>query len=573
VAETTKYQVETEYKVEDHATTAIHRMESAFKLAAHGIANLQNRFREFRQEQRFTAAAALGVGIGLGAWIEKAKEANQEFESTKKGVTGLLAAMLEWPKGITPMERFTQASKLAGETTEHLEATAGRYGQQLPDIAQGYKYLAAAMAPLHLTTEQQLDLTDKVAATAKTTGTDVSMAFMQMGRAIMFHGVRPVGVLGATLKNALDSEGKMGKKAGRAGALNRLKLIEGVMKEQVPMADMMSQGMGDSLNRLQMEVSKIFRKLTGGVFKEISHEIAGWSKKISELSDNGVLDRWSHNLVDAFHTLQSVSGFIADHWKVIAGVWATFKIGSMGAGLAGSLGGAAGAIGSVLGSTGSLGMLGKGFMMLSTSMGPVILGMAALAGATWYLVQRWKKEDVSREGMKHVIGVAGQFGGGVPMGPLSAMERDKLANQIEELHHAGVVGEKGLDKQALAYHISRMDEQAKATLGQQLYNDRTRGVGGFSDAGLATKLAEQLVPMLTAHPELLPGYKAAVASTDSSKPQHFTGKQVGPFTGPITLNMKFDDVDPDRVWVGIKRHIEQEADARTSSQHAPAWAE
>ena len=278
VAEGTKYQVETEYTVEDHASSAVNRIEAAFKHTAHSVEKLKDRFREFRQEQRFTAAAALGVGVGLGAWIEKAKEANAEFESTKKGVTGLLAAMLDWPKGIAPMERFQRASALAGETTEHLEETAARYGQALPEVAQGYKFLASAMAPLHLTTEQQLDLTDKIAATAKTTGTDVSMAFMQMGRAIMFHGVRPVGVLGATLKNALDSEGKMGKKGGAAGAAQRLKLIEGIMKQQVPMADMMSQGMGDSLNRLRMEVDKVFRKLTGPVFKEIGAEIAVWSK-------------------------------------------------------------------------------------------------------------------------------------------------------------------------------------------------------------------------------------------------------------------------------------------------------
>jgi hypothetical protein len=575
VPEETKYVVETEYKVEDHASSAVNRIENAFRHTGESVKKLGEKFREFRQEQRFTAAAALGIGVGLGAWIEKAKEANAEFESTKKGVTGLLAAMLDWPKGIAPMERFTRASALAGETTEHLEETAGKYGQSLPEIAQGYKYLASAMAPLHMTTEQQLDLTDKIAATAKTTGTDVSMAFMQMGRAIMFHGVRPVGVLGATLKNALDGEGKLGKQGGAAGAARRLKLIEGVMKQQVPMADMMSQGIGDSLNRLRMEVDKVFRKLTGPVFKEIGTEIAGWSKKFGEMTKNGDLDRWSHTILDVFHQLQSVSGFLVDHWKTLAAIWATFKVGSMASGIAGGIGGLGGALGGSIGAV--MGTFSKGLGGMAASMGPVIAGLGALYLAMDALIG-WidKKADVSRKIGEHGGSMMGATGilGALPAGnQWTEMQVKAAKGAVKELVESGALRDGKLDRGAMIANVGHMPTEFKEQLANQLgIRNKYLPVDQMGSEVFADALARKLMPILSGHPELLPGASDAKTSVQDDAKRKFTGKNVI-FTGNNTFTMKFDDMDPDRVWVGMKRNVEQEAEHRTQSVYSPAWAE
>ncbi len=576
MSETTKYQVETEYKVEDHASSAVARIEHAFKHAAHGVEKMSEKFKEFRQEQRFTAAAALGVGFGLGAWVEKAKEANKEFESTKKSVTGLLSAMLDWPQGISAIDRYTRASKLSAEVTEHLEDTAARYGQNLPELAQGYKYLASAMAPLHLSMEQQSELTDKIAATAKTTGTDVSMAFMQMGRAIMFHGVRPVGVLGATLKNALDSEGKAGKKTGSAAAMHRLKLIEGIMKQQVPVADLMSQGMGDSLNRLRMEVDKIFRKLTGPLFKEIGVEIAGWSKKFESMTKNGELERWSHTLVDTFHTLQTVTGFLVDHWKTLAAIWGAFKVGGLMSSLAGGLGGMGGAIGGGLG--GMMGTVGTGLGKMAMNLGPVVAGLAGLSMAL-DAFDKWTDEKlaVRYKIQEHGVGMGGATAalGKLPTtGPLAEFQAKAAKHAVDELIKSGALSAEGkLERSAILANVTKLPTEFREQMANQLgIRNKNLPVDQMGSQVFADAIVKKLEPILTAHPELLPGAKKAIVAPDDAN-RKFSGKQVGPFTGPITLNMKFDDVDPDRVWIGVKKNIEQEADRRTTSAYSDAWSE
>ena len=293
------------------------------------------------------------------------------------------------------------------------------------------------------------------------------------------------------------------------------------------------------------------------------------------MTTNGDLDRWSHTILDVFHQLQSVSGFLVDHWKELAAIWATFKIGSMASGVAGGLGGLAGAIGGNIG--GAMGLFSKGLGSMAASMGPVVAGLGALYLAMDALIG-WidKKMDVSRKIGEHGGQMMGATGilSALPAGNQWTELQSKAAHgAVKELMDSGALVNGKLEKSALIANVGHMTTEFKEQLADKLgIRNKYLGVDQMGSEVFADALVKKLMPILAAHPELLPGAAVAKTSVEDDSKRKFTGKNVI-FTGANTFNMKFDDVDPDRVWVGMKRNVEQEAEHRTQSVYTPAWAE
>ncbi len=576
--ETEHFKVETEYTVKDHASGAAKGIEHAFHHAAHGVSHLAEKFNEFRREQRFVAAALLGINLGLGSWIEKAKEANSQFYQVRKGIAGVLTEFLDWPKTVSGVERYNRSLKLANETTLELEESAEKYAIPLQDVGAGYRQISAALAPLHLSQKQVVEITEQTAAAAKVAGMDMSQASELVGRAVMYHQVRPIGILGKELHNAFAAHGKL--RSSMTGAQS-LKLVQQALGHMQPVAEEMSKGIGDQIMRIQMQVEKLFRRVSGPVFAEISKTLGDWVKKITEFGEKGksTADVWAGRLVDAFHTMKDISSALVEHWKAIAAIWATFKIGSMAGGLGKTLLGAGEAMGGGIG-----GMLGGAGGLLGTigKVTPVLGGLAAAAGlaavALHGVYEEWqgrKKKASELGGFFEEIGKV-QSTSAYIQKHNAQLTPDEIARgeqyKLEHLALASkILEEKGLmegGQVSLEKFNGIMDSMAddvKQAFAKKL---GLAGMGDVSSGMLGAAAAEILAKNM---PQAA---KQAETATDAAdKNRKFTGTQIGPFTGPITINQKFDDVDPDRVWVSIKHGLEGEAERRTGSVYSPAFAE
>lgn len=563
--ETNHYETKIDYSVGDHASVPLGTIARKVASLGHGVEKLNHRFAEFRREQNLTTAAMLGVGIGLGAWIEKSKEANAEFFRVNKGVTSVLDSMLAWPKGISTVEQYTRAAKLGAQTTDELEEQSVKFAMSLDEVGSSYKTLAVSVAPLHLSQERVLQLNEAVTASAKRFGMDGSQAAEIVGRALLTKTIRPVGLLGKYLRNEV---GGSLKKLNSAQILDKM---SAALQKQVPAAELMSQGIGDSLFRIRARVDKIFRGLTGPLFKEVAHYLDDWNTKIKGLTDSGKIAEWGQKLVGVFKEALKVSDWLHEHWKSIAAIWAGMQLstsaaglGKMAAGLSGA-GGMAGQIGGVIGKLGAFGM----------SLGAVTVGLGTLwialnAFSDW-ADKKLDERDQSKQGARSAIGALDTLGHfGMNMTPT---QEKQMKKQFETLHHAGVMSDTGkVDKQALAYHLGNLPYGEQKDLAKQ-YGMLTPGkrslTASFTPESLAEKMAQKISPYTAGRPDLLPGAKAAAAIDPNDKGRHFKGNVQAVFTGPITIQQSFEDVDPDRVWIGTKRGIEEQAERRVMSSFSP----
>jgi hypothetical protein len=575
VAETEHYKVETEYTVEDKASGAAVRIEKAFKALGHEAHRLHEKFQDFRKEQRFTAAAMLGVGFGLGAWVEKAKEAVGGFERTKKSLAGLFAETLNWPSAVSGVDRYRAAVKLSTDVTEELEETVKDYGGTLDEAAAGFRGLTASVAPAHLKPKQLMELYKQVAMTAKATSTDVSMAAEQVGRAIMTGSVRPVGVLGKELYAAMHAHGKLTKQMGMQGRLN---LVSQMMKGQRPIAEEMSKGIGDSLRKIQMSVEKIFRQVGAPLFAAVSKELSEWAKHLThaEHSVKPIAEVIGTKLVAGFHVAKDVTGWLVDHWKELAVIWGSFKLAGMAGGAAGFLGRVGEEIGGNVG--GAMGVFSKGLGAAAAKLGlfaTAITGayMAGQAFGEWMMSKVEKRIELQTHGSEMVNSakILSAIAGKGVMTPQYAKFADKALKQLAE---SGTVLNGKIDRGAMLTNVSKMDDDDKRRLADYLGFSKNMPTSQMGAQVFADALTSKLEPLLSQFASVAPAAKKAEAATDVDAANLKTkGTQIGPFTGNITINQKFDDVDPDRVWVSTRRGIQENAERAVQSMHSDIWGE
>lgn len=576
--ETDHYTVETEYTVKDGSSFSLARIEKGFKALEHSTERLRERFNEFGRELRGNTAALLGIGFGIGAVVEKTKEATASFEEAQDSVQALVANTMQWPKALTPLDRWNASAKLSAETTEALEDTVRDYGGSLTDAVAGFKELTATVSPMKLTQEELIGLYQKVSASAKAAGISASQAADIVGKAILTGNVRAsreTGQLGVQLYQALHAHAKLVKSMN---GTQRLGLVEKALGDQEAVAKAMSKNWDDSWRKVAYDIEKLVRRVGGPLFERVERTLLGWSKAIekAEVGSRPLLNVWGDKLVSAFETIQSASGFIVDHWKVLAGIWASFKVGSMANGIGGGLAGIAAAVGGNIG--GAMGLFGKGLSGMAGAMGPVVLGLGAFKLALDAVIG-WieAKVDKHREIVEH-----GQFSMGdlqtlqhLPaMGPLSKAQENIGRGIVKDLVKTGALGAGGqFDRSAAAINFSRMGGKELENVADAL-GIRTKGlpVSAMAASQFADAFASKLAPILSAHPELLPGYKQAEAAASiDTKNLKTKGVQIGPFTGAITINQKFDDVDPDRVWVTTLRGIQENAERPVQSAYSAAF--
>ena len=575
--EETKSVVKVDYVAEDHASATAKKIAAAYREPAKVLGELKEKFREFRSESLLMAAGALGVGFGLGSMIDKAKEANLEFEGTRKSIGAVMATMLDWPRAMEPVEKYRHSVALAKGVTQELDDASADFGVSLGEMGASYKTLLVAAAPLHLTQQQLLDLTIKSTAAAKQFGIAGTEAADAVGKSLVTRTVKATGDFGLFMRENL------GKSLAHLNNPQLLSKMDKALSGSVDIAKEMGQGMGGSISRIQHDVDDLFRSLSGPVFSEVAKTLGEVSKYLKSANAEGkpMVEVYGQKLVGAFRDVKDATMFVADHWKTIAVIWASFKVpkglemlagitggiaGNGGGGLAGifrNLGAANSALGSAPGAGSIVGFLG--------ALGPAVGAVGALAGAAVLAGNALKGVYDEWQTRKHAASELGGFFKEVgevektrnylrkhdaelspdQVGAGKAFMQEHAALAAEVLKQKGLMDDGGIAMERFTGVMDSMSDDVR-----KAFKDMIPGAPDASSGMLGAYAAEAFRRSYQA--------PAAMASASKDEGRKTTGKNFN-FFGPMNITQKFEESDPDRVMVRTMDELANFSQRRTQS--------
>jgi hypothetical protein len=563
--------VRTEFTAEDRGLAAHQlRYSDLFEKGAHKLEGFKERLSEFRREQGLTTVAALGLGYGIGSWLEKAKEVNAEFGRAKKGIAGVLAGALEFPKGTAEIERYTKSLKSAGEVTELVEDTAARFNLQFEDTATVYKKLALAAGGLGLTQKQVNDLMVSTSATAARFQVSGETAANTVARAMKTGAVRGVDEFSISLGRAIGNMRKLNQE-------QRFEHIQRALQGSTQIADAMASGLTGTLTRIRNEVGKTFREITSPVFGEVAKRLESWGKHLREARDNGkpLIEEISGKLLSAFNGIADAVGTIREHWVAIAAVMAGMKLNQLASGLASSAA-AMGAADAGIGGLGARGVAGGAGAIAKIARLSVVAEAAYFAGgAIGELLGKKFIDDGMTEHRRASdiagkLAIAGAMAKGGAGQQFSESQVAKARGAIESLAKLGVVtkdptGRYGVNRDALGREYGRMGAYLEGgNLGK--YYD----LAGAARAAAPAKAAADAISAQLTNLFAMVG-PAVVAKVGGAEDENrkFAKKVINNnFNGGIHVTWKNEETDPDRAFVrfvdSIEGYTHRPTQARTS---------
>lgn len=553
--------VETVFTAKDAGYGAVvGRLSSSFQQGSQHLDRLRHRFGEFRREQGLTTLAALGLGYGIGSWIEKAKEASAEFIGTQKALAGVLAGSLKFPKGTSEIEKYNRAMVLSRGITEQSEELGARFNMRLDDVASSYKTVATAAGGLGASQKQVNALTLDAVATAKAYGVDGPRAATAVARAIQTGSVRGFEPFDIRLRSVLGNMKKLSQ-------VQRFEHVERALRGSVQIADAMSTGIGASLNRAQVTVTAVFREATEPLFKAIGVSLDSWAKHIREVKEQGkpLIDIFANKLVDGFKALQSVSAFLHDHWQGLAIIFGNIKAMELAKSIGGGISGLGGAMGTGgLGAT--IGTVGGLFGKLATTTLPLIgalaalkIGIDALGDFIVKKLEEGNKEEVKAYGVSAAFGTAKSLSG---LGVLDEKQSRIARKTVDEFRRAGVLGPGGFNRGELTHSIGQLSSSQREDLAGKLgIKNPYLPVSQMATTQFADAMIKQIGPLVSAFAQTAPALSDQVNQDQKLK----FAKQVQNFYGDWHVTQKFDDADPDRIMVAFERKISREVGSRTQA--------
>lgn len=551
-------EVQTTFTAHDALSGSVHKITSAFEKSAGHLERLNDRFKEFRREQGLTTLGALGLGYGIGSWIEHVKEANKEFAQTQKSLAGVLSSALSFDKGTDEVDRFNQSMTFSKGLTKELEEFGGKYNVQLEDTAAAYRSTAVAAGSLGLKTSQVSDLTEDAVAMAKRFGVSGEQAATGIARALQTGSVRGFDPFDQRLRQVLGNMKKLTQ-------AQRFEHIEKALAGSKKIAEEMGKGIGGAMNRAKLAVDEVIRDATGPLFKEIGKSIEDWSKGIRSATEGAkpLVEIFSGKLVSAFHVLKDASKFIHEHFVAISAIF----VGLKGFAIGEKISGAAAGLGGFSGAAGALGnFVGK----LSAAAGAAgLLATAAAAAATAigdHLIKKMEDQGGASEALRRVdilSKLAGNTRNGMPL--LSHQQEGIAAKTIDALRREGIINEGRFNRQGLIETVKAMSGDSLAEALDK-YGIKTSAfeTTGSQIERLADVIEKRLTPAISM---LTPGMEINSASK-ADVDRKFAKSPVNNFFGGIHIQQKFDEADPDRVFHRSLDEIEEAASRRTQSPYA-----
>jgi len=564
VGETETRTVETEFTAKDAGYgAAMERMLETYRKGAEHLAELKNKLGEFRQETGLSTLGALGLGVGIGSWVEHAREVNAEFGRTEKGIAGVLAGALKFEKGATEIDRYRRSLVLSKDITEELEEASVKYGASLDDIQGAYRTVISAAGPMHLSQKQVMDLTKEATATAKRFQVTGEEAAGAVARALQTGRVKGIDPFAISLHNAVGNMQHL----SQAG---RLQHLEKALRGSMQVAEEMNNGIDGSLARARQTVDSVFRGATAPLFHEVALDLSAWAKHLKEARDNGrpLIEDVSGKLVTGLHAVEAVSGFIKDHWIAIGAVFAGLKAGQMATSIGGALGTAGGAMGSgaLSGLGGIFGMIGK----VAPAFGGIVTAAGLAAIALHGVYEEW-------QGRKKAAGELGGFFDEIGKAAKTTAYVRKHDAELSPYQIEGVKREAAAHAQAAAEILKQKGLFENGAISLEKFNGvmdsmsddvkrsfagRIPGAGDLSSSGQLGAMAAEILQ------QSLAATAAATSSTIDDTARKVSGPPVQNFNGGIHIQQKFEDADPDRVFLRFKSDLEGLASTPMQSREA-----
>lgn len=562
MGETETRTVETEFTAKDAGYTAVlERIAGRFEESARHLSELKEKMGETRRELGLSALGAVGLGMGIESWIDRAREANAEFAGTQKALAGVLAGSLAFEKGASEIDKYNRSLVLARTVTNDLEEEAARFGMQAGDVSSAYRVAASAAGSLGLTQKQVLGLTESAIATAKRYGVAGEMSATAIARALQSGKVKGFDPFDIALRKSIGNMQHLSQAA-------RFEHIQRALQGSTQIAEAMAGGIDGSLNRAKQTVDELFRDATGPLFKEISGSVADWAKHLREAKENGkpLIDDISGKLVTGFKALETTSKFIKDHWVVIGAVFAGLKAGDIAKSIAGGLGTAGEAMGSfggpISGLGGAFGVIGK----VAPALGGIVTAAGLAAVALHGVYEEWqgrKKQAGELGGFFEEIGKVKKTGDylqkhNADLTP-DQIEQGKRYMQAHSQMAAEVLKQKGLfENGAVAMEkfngvMDSMSDDVKRAFSGKV------GAGDLGSSGQLGSLAAEILARNLAAPAAV----AATAKSDADR--KFAKSPITNIYGGIHIQQKFEDQDPDRVFLRFKADLESSVSRRTMS--------
>ena len=364
-----------DFTVQDHATAPADRMAKSFEHVHHAAEGVTRKLGEMTHHAAMSGLAMVGLGFGFREVAKFAGDANLELEHAAKKIAGVQFTFSNWKAGTTAQEKWNESLEGGNRITEKLRSSESKLKMTRGDLAEIYKSQAMMSSRYGQSETQQLDLTEKLAATQKVLGISAEGAGAEIARAAMTGAIPMRTTLGRELAAGIGNLKKF-KHESEAIRFERLKKALGDM---VPAAVGMGKGIEGSIFDAKTAINELTRDLTGPVFAEVTKDFSDWAHELGKVREGGqsAAAEWGGKLVTAFGYLKDATAFIADHWKTIAGIFIATKFTGAMQGLAGRFGASA-AAGGTAGAAGGV----AGVMNVKAATVNVSSGAAAALGTT-----------------------------------------------------------------------------------------------------------------------------------------------------------------------------------------------
>ena len=333
----------------------------------------------FGRNMAVGALGAMGLTYGLrGVW-DHAKDVNLSMETMQKRIAGATFAFSTWKAGTSGLDKWRESMRDGVAITEKLGAVSRRHKIYRDELASIYESQSMMSERYRQTQVQQIALTERLAATQNVLGVSAEAAGEMIGRAAMTGAIPLRSSLGRELAAGVGNL-KAFKKASEEVRFEKLKKALGDM---VPASREMGTGMKGALFDIREAATNLTRDLSAPLFAAQTKSLRDWAASITRVREDGksIAHEYGEKIAKAFTVIKDVSGSIAEHWKLIAGLVVANKLGGMVSGAARTFGGpGAGAAGGVAG------MLGGTVAGMTIQAANVVVNSgglgAALGGAT-----------------------------------------------------------------------------------------------------------------------------------------------------------------------------------------------
>lgn len=513
------------------------------------------------------SASQVGVQLGLMAVAKMAWDDVRALGALEKSITGTIVASANWKDTTTALQMVSVSAAETKNIMAELEEAEGRLAIPVEELAGAFHMLGGTLIGKYgASLKQSTEMTIHAAEMGKVLGQSTEQVGMSITRILETRNIRGVDPISQFFRRTLGAA----KDLKKMSPDKLMSTLTGAMTELGPAAEKMSQGFGGTMFRLEDFIKDTLRDIGIPTFKFIAGELETWRKNMEAMLPPGqkISDVLGGKVLAGVKMLREGIGFIVDNWKVLAALVGGFTLSKLigeAASFASKMSEGIGAITTLSSAlSGGAGGAGKGLLgsigAVTSAMGPLAIA-AGLASAAVLALVGWLEKRKDAE-----IAAMNQMGGASD----SAMYLGKgqTAKALRALSRAGLVDAQGnLQGAAIREKLRTGGEGVTQQWAQGLGMNKATS-GNWSPDVVAEAFSKQFERQRRQNGELWKGLGVTAPVVgdklgDKTKPDKPVVNNT--FTGAINIQQKFEEADPDNVYVRFAADLENAALSRTQS--------